>query len=168
MKMAAWFNKKLTDDQKAILIEKTSHIPSEALIDITERVINHEKFFPTPAQLDEGWEGWKKSNPHKVERKYTERVWCDECGGTGLIGLKWIGKKTGLPYEGSARCARCNNWRAILGENCQLPITTRSELMRMGYELDPKMQRPDAPPRQHIQSGVDNIVNRVGKQFPDY
>lgn len=115
------------------LVEK---IPAEATVFIIGK-IRGEKDKPPPNITKAFWAyyyQWREQNS-KRHIGY-ERTECKECGGDGIIPFKELQpNQFGYRSEYIALCAKCENWKRMMNENCGVERLTKFQIENKGYEV---------------------------------
>lgn len=123
--MAAWFNKKVSEEQSAAWYDRVKQIPDEAFQKIVDTVCDNAKYFPTPQDVRNMYEEWLSSHPEK--RSLHNESSCDDCSGAGDIRV--LIKEGHFTRDTRFRCKACKNWEGSLGT--WMPLKYRSELEHM-------------------------------------
>jgi len=151
------FGKPYKADLADIYFRRLKDIPDEAMKNITESIIDNEKYFPTPGTIKNAWYIWLQQRPYK--RQYSAKTECQSCGGQGYYIYRKYDHDIGKWYEHLARCAYCQNWKGVLGD--AVPAAKRVDLESEGCIIVEFWKDQDIPKLQSLEKCIDMTTKKM-------
>ncbi|UCE07464.1 MAG: hypothetical protein JSW07_05365 [bacterium] len=134
-KLGTWFDRKLNHDQLDILYQETKNIPDSAFDEITKRMIETQRRFPTIQDIKLASIDWKKRNLNKMTMEQI-RTDCEQCHGRGFLWFQRVEATIGSTSEYCCRCGDCQNWFGQINTKI-MPAYTRHALETQGFHVWP-------------------------------
>lgn len=155
------FSKKYNADLAAVYFDRCRKIPDEAFGEIINGMIDHEKYFPTPGAIKDGWYLWLEQRPHK--KQFRERTECACCGSQGYYIYRRFDVEHDKGYEHIARCGYCQNWKGVLGEG--IPMAQRADLENSGCEIIDFWKDQDVAPVHSVEECTRLTTKRLAARI---